>query len=130
MRVPSVGCFAPNPVRKPAVKTVVVIEPGREPETREIPNTLEGMQRVVGGYIEPVGRVARANVWVDEEGLLKGKRPNRIIDGAPIVGPILIALESNCGCRRRSCRSFRERASFAASATTTSTARKTRSWCG
>lgn len=33
---------------------VLVKEPGKEAELREIPNTLEDLQCIVGGYIETV----------------------------------------------------------------------------
>ena len=33
---------------------VLVIEPGKNPEEREIDNDLKTMQELVGGYIEPV----------------------------------------------------------------------------
>lgn len=32
----------------------MVIEPGNEPEEKEIDNTLEELQKIVGGYIEVI----------------------------------------------------------------------------
>lgn len=57
---------------------VAIKEPGKKPEYKDIPNTLEALQEAVGGYIETV-TIATDPLMiaiVDEEGLLKGKRRN------------------------------------------------------
>lgn len=44
--------------------TVVVAEPGKAAEVREIPNTLEALQDIVGGYIEELPRASeRVNAF-------------------------------------------------------------------
>lgn len=55
-----------------------------------ISNTLENLQRTVGGYIEvfPIG--GHDVIICDEEGKLKGKPLNVIIRGEMIVGDIII----------------------------------------
>ena len=55
--------------------------------------TLEEMQAAVGGYIERVVIPKVGEMYVDEEGLLKGKPINQmasLIAGMPIVGDVLI----------------------------------------
>ena len=66
---------------------VLVIEPGKNPEEREIPNTLKALQKIVGGYIETValhrsvkdGELERIDIVCNEEGKLLGLPKNRII---------------------------------------------------
>ncbi|HEY0435263.1 MAG TPA: hypothetical protein VGC92_01390 [Phenylobacterium sp.] len=98
---------------------VMVFEPGKDGEVREIPDTLTALQQIVGGYIENVyvhpnlthvmGRCTderivvavspakKGLVWiVNEEGLLKGLPPNRWVKDAAgnelaLLGPILLA---------------------------------------
>jgi len=59
---------------------VVVVEPGKAAEIREIPATLESYQSIVGGYIECV-YFSKDNVALvcNEEGKLIGLPPNRIL---------------------------------------------------
>lgn len=66
-------------------------EPGREPEVRDIPNTLDALQLAVGGFVEKVhiqtvdykrGTIILCN----EEGYLKGLEPN--VFG--ICGPVVV----------------------------------------
>jgi hypothetical protein len=61
---------------------VLVYKPGEEPVEMEIDNTLEAMQKIVGGYIEvvrlpylPTGE--RFLMVVNEEGMLMGLPQNR-----------------------------------------------------
>ena len=60
--------------------SVLFIQPKKEPRMVEIPDTLEAMQELVGGYIEEYmpfdDEVA---IIVNEEGKLKGLPPNRAI---------------------------------------------------
>ncbi len=59
---------------------VLVVEPQKEPYMKTIPDTLESLQKEVGGYIQavypwddPVGIIC------DEEAKLKGSPPNRAL---------------------------------------------------
>lgn len=56
----------------------VIIEPPGIPKVKDIPNTLEALQEIVGGYIETVRLFAdRDFTFVcNEEGRLKGLAPN------------------------------------------------------
>jgi len=55
---------------------VIIKEPRKPGELRYIPNTLEGLQEAVGGYIEVVRLSDTLLAIVDEEGRLKGKQNN------------------------------------------------------
>lgn len=61
----------------PATLRVAFKPAGKPVQIREIPNTISALQNLVGGFVE-VGKVWVNGVAVlcDEEGLLKGKRPN------------------------------------------------------
>lgn len=67
---------------------------GRTHEVIEIENTLEALQKAVGGYIETVRlRVDNAVMIVNEEGLLLGLPYNVTASGfagQPIVGTAII----------------------------------------
>ena len=67
---------------------------GRTHETIDIENTLEALQKAVGGYIETVRlRVDNAVMIVNEEGLLLGLPFNAVasaLAGQTIVGVALV----------------------------------------
>ena len=56
--------------------TVLKVEPGKEPEEVTIPNTLEAMQEMVGGFIEIV-YLDDVCLVCNEEGKLMGLEGNR-----------------------------------------------------
>lgn len=68
---------------------ILVKEPGKEAELREIPNTLEDLQCIVGGYIETVTFAEDCTLIVNEEGKLQGLPVNFRIFGDVIVGTAL-----------------------------------------
>ena len=57
---------------------------------REIDNTLEALQKAVGGYIEAVTIAEDAVIICDEEGLLKRLPYNCNVCGHDLVGTILV----------------------------------------
>lgn len=61
----------------PATLKVCYKRPGEAVQVREISNTISALQNLVGGYIE-ISRTWHNGVLIlcDEEGLIKGKRPN------------------------------------------------------
>ena len=63
-------------------------KPGEKPEIVDIENNLESLQKAVGGYIECIP-YDKFIVICDEEGRLKGKPFNCVIDPIPYVGTIL-----------------------------------------
>jgi hypothetical protein len=61
--------------------SVIVIRVGEAPKEEWIPNTLEAVQELVGGYIESVSLVLPNPfaLLVNEEGLLRSLPPNRMV---------------------------------------------------
>lgn len=70
---------------------VLIKRPGEMPYTAWMSDTLENLQRTVGGYIETVTIRRGLVVICDEEGRLKGYPHNCTIDGIEFVGVIIIA---------------------------------------
>ena len=72
--------------------SVLVKDPGRPPRHVWISNTLENLQRTVGGYIETVNFNSVGLVVIcNEEGRLMGLDYNCDIYGIDFVGTIVIA---------------------------------------
>lgn len=63
----------------------VIKMPGEEPEMREIDNTLTALQALVGGYIETVRLSKSIVIVINEEGRLRGMKPNAL----GLVGPMV-----------------------------------------
>lgn len=64
--------------------------PGKSPEIIQVDNTLEALQREVGGYIESVTIATDCAILCDEEGRLKRKPENCRIANINFVGTILV----------------------------------------
>lgn len=58
-------------------------------EAIEVPNTLEALQELVGGYIEAINLFPNIVVIVNEEGVLKGLPFNMYLGGHWLCGPVL-----------------------------------------
>ena len=59
---------------------ILVAEPGKTPEVKEIDGSLESMQEVVGGYIEAIYPFDDPIALVcNDEGKINGMPPNRIL---------------------------------------------------
>lgn len=56
-----------------------------------IPNTLEGLQQAVGGYIETLTLPGNVVAIFDEEGRLKHLPYNFSVMGIDLVGPVILA---------------------------------------
>ena len=69
---------------------VLKVEPGKAPKIVTIPNTLEAMQQMVGGYIEviPLDDVC---LVCNEEGKLMGLPGNRRLGNDVIAGTFFLA---------------------------------------
>ena len=67
---------------------VLVKEPGKPAEVREIENTLEACQKIVGGQIEAVRIAINVAIVVNKEGKINGMKPNFICCGDLICGPV------------------------------------------
>lgn len=76
---------------------IVISEPGKMPEVKEIEHTLEAMQSIVGGYVECIALPHNIDVWLNEEGLLMNLPFNRYVGGVPVVGTIFAASRNNAG---------------------------------
>ncbi|MFI3226537.1 MAG: DUF3846 domain-containing protein [Clostridia bacterium] len=64
---------------------VLVVEPMKEPYTKEIQNDYKAMQKVVGGYIEYVKLDEQCHLYCNEEGKIDGLELNRQIDCGDII---------------------------------------------
>lgn len=73
---------------------VIYKEPGKDPEVREVSNTLETFQALVGGYIETVPITAgttTALVVCNDEGKLNDMKANIWVPGGDVIfGPVVI----------------------------------------
>lgn len=68
---------------------VIIKEVGKAPQVTDVENTLEALQKVVGGYIEVIGLGGNLLMICDEEGKLKGKPYNFDLGRDLIVGNVL-----------------------------------------
>lgn len=72
------------------------IRVGKQPELIEIDNTLEALQKYVGGYIECV-TFSDCILICNEEGKFNGMRPNRSVGFDTIYGDFLLVGEDETG---------------------------------
>lgn len=70
---------------------VLIKEPGKAAEMRTIENTLESLQKIVGGYIETVTMFVDLVVICNEEGWINGMPFNCDLLGDPFFGTIIFA---------------------------------------
>lgn len=70
---------------------VIIKRPGMAAAVSVIKNTLEDLQKFVGGYIETFTLPDGAVVIRDEEGFLKNKAVSCLMEGQYFFGPIIIA---------------------------------------
>lgn len=56
---------------------ILVVEPKKVPEAREISGGLKEMQSIVGGYIQAIYPFSEIALVCNEEGMLLGLPPNR-----------------------------------------------------
>ncbi len=68
---------------------VLIKEPGKAAEMRTIENTLESLQKIVGGYIETVTMFADLVVICNEEGRIYGLPFNCEFCNVDFCGPIV-----------------------------------------
>ena len=58
---------------------ILVVEPGKVPETRDISGSLKEMQSIVGGYIQAIYPFPGIALVCNEEGWLRGLPGNRCL---------------------------------------------------
>lgn len=68
----------------------LIKEPGKPPRHVHISDSLENLQRIVGGYIETVTVAEDLVIICDEEGRLKGKEPCCTFCDVEFVGTIVL----------------------------------------
>ena len=76
---------------------VVMVEPMKEPYPAEVENTLEGLQKAVGGYIEAVYLEDNVVLVCNEEGKLMGLPGNRSLGNDIIAGTFFVAGSNDDG---------------------------------
>ena len=84
-------------ITEPSGKIKVVVQnPGELSRIVTIPNTLEAMQELVGGYIEPHHICGSLVLVMDEDGRLKGLPETiRCVQYGTIVGPVFITADKD-----------------------------------
>lgn len=78
---------------------ILVVEPGKAPEVREITGRLEEMQEIVGGLIQVIYPFLEEIALVcNEEGMLLGLAPNRgLLDESGVLYDIICGTFFLCG---------------------------------
>ncbi|MBO5004984.1 MAG: DUF3846 domain-containing protein [Clostridia bacterium] len=69
---------------------VLIVEPRKEPYVKEIDNTLEEKQKIVGGLIEFVELEETVDLICNDEGKMNNLEMNRIITNDIICGTFII----------------------------------------
>ena len=74
---------------------IIYKEPGKEPRTMIVPNTLKMLQDLVGGYIETLKIADNVVMIFNEEGKLLDLAPNFFFGaiGDVILGPVVFCEE-------------------------------------
>ena len=70
---------------------VLVVEPNKEPYIKEIENSLESLQDIVGGLIEYINLENNVDLICNEEGKINNLPFNRSIGNDIIAGTFIIA---------------------------------------
>ena len=75
---------------------ILVVENDKEPYEMEINKDIQSMQEIVGGLNEPiyVDPTNKAIAWCNEEFLLNGSEPNRMVGDCLVHGAFFIS--GNC----------------------------------
>ena len=70
---------------------ILVVEPGKQPEEREIDGSLESMQQIVGGLIQAIYPFDDTVALIcNDEGKLLGLPWNRVVDYDIIAGTFFL----------------------------------------
>ena len=76
---------------------VIMVDPMKEPYPAEVENTLEGLQKAVGGYIETVYLDDYVVLVCNEEGKLIGLPGNRSLGNDIIAGTFFVVGSNDDG---------------------------------
>ena len=77
-------------MKTPEKIKVLIKHVGEKPYFCNVDNTLEALQKTIGGYIETVRLAEDMVIICDEEGIINNSRYNTTICGAQFFGTILI----------------------------------------
>ena len=90
---------------------ILLFEPLKEPYVRDIEDDIHAMQEIVGGSIEPIYFEPKNNAlcWCNDEFLLNGSKPNRIVGNTLVHGTFYISgnYRNEYGGRLRCLRTWR-----------------------
>jgi hypothetical protein len=72
---------------------ILVVENGKSPYEAEIGHDIHEMQSIVGGSIEPIyfEKKGDAIVWCNDEFLLNGSQPNRMVGDCLVHGTFFVS---------------------------------------
>lgn len=72
---------------------ILVIEPEKAPYEKEIGDDIHDMQAIVGGCLEPIYFEPKetAIAWCNDEFLLNGSQPNRIVGNVLVHGTFFVS---------------------------------------
>ncbi len=72
---------------------ILVVENGKPPYEAEISDDIHAMQAVVGGSIEPIYFEPQGDAiaWCNDEFLLNGSEPNRIVGNCLVHGTFFVS---------------------------------------
>ena len=72
---------------------ILVIEPEKAPYEKEIGDDIHDMQAIVGGCIEPIYFEPKETAipWCNDEFLLNGSQPNRIVGNVLVHGTFFVS---------------------------------------
>lgn len=77
---------------------ILKVEPGKTPYVKEIDNTLDSIQREVGGGLfQPIYIGSGVTLCCNEEGKLNGMEPNRRVGDDIICGSFILVGEDEDG---------------------------------
>lgn len=74
---------------------VIVKEPTKEPEVREVRNSLPALQAIVGGYIEAINLDGTLLLLCNEEGALSPLPPNILLAAYGTIRGNVIVTKAN-----------------------------------
>ena len=72
---------------------ILVFEPMKKPYVKDIKDNIHAMQEIVGGSIEPIYFEPKQDAicWCNDEFLLNGSKPNRIVGNTLVHGTFYIS---------------------------------------
>lgn len=69
--------------------TCVIKDPGEQPIVANIPDSMEALQKTVGGYFETITITSDLALLRNTDGFFLGLPYNRTVYGRPLLGPVV-----------------------------------------